>query len=66
MTALAEQDLDYMAGMNPRQLVAGSSEIRNWIATAAAGDHGGRMVDYVPCYRTPRGIGCAMGFAIWD
>ena len=23
------------------------------------------MVDYVPCYRTEAGNGCAMGFAEW-
>ena len=66
MQALTEHDLDYMAAMDPAQLVAGTSEIRNWIATAASGTTGGTMIDYVPCYRTPRGIGCAMGFAVWE
>jgi hypothetical protein len=23
------------------------------------------MIDYVPCYRTRHGVGCAMGFAFW-
>ncbi len=64
--ALEDHDLDYMAKMDPNELVAGTSEIRAWIATAATGGTGGRMLDYVPCYRTPRGIGCAMGFAVWD
>jgi hypothetical protein len=26
---------------------------------------GGTMIDYVPCYRQPNGVGCAMGFAVW-
>jgi hypothetical protein len=26
---------------------------------------GGKMVDYVPCYRQTTGVGCAMGFAVW-
>lgn len=64
--ALEKNDLDYMAKMDPAELVAGTSEIRNWIATAAAGAEGGRMVDYVPMYRNAKGIGCAMGFAIWE
>ena len=24
------------------------------------------VVDYVPCYRSPAGTGCAMGFASWS
>jgi hypothetical protein len=32
---------------------------------AAAAGKGGTMVDYIPCYRTITGIGCAMGFAYW-
>jgi hypothetical protein len=24
-----------------------------------------KLVDYVPCYRTEAGNGCAMGFAEW-
>ena len=47
-------------------LVEGTSEIRNWIVTAAAADSRGTMVDYYPLYRTATGVGCAMGFAYWD
>ena len=46
-------------------LVEGTSEIRNWIIAAGVMGRGGKMVDYVPCYRQPSGVGCAMGFAIW-
>jgi len=66
MAALKRNDLEYMAAMDPADLVAGTSKIRNWIATGAAGATGGAFVDYVPCYRNARGIGCAMGFAAWD
>ena len=24
------------------------------------------VVDYVPAYRTPTGVGCGMGFAYWN
>jgi hypothetical protein len=47
---------------------AGTSEIKNWIILAGAmADDGLQMqlVDYVPCYRTEAGNGCAMGFAEW-
>jgi 3-O-methylgallate 3,4-dioxygenase len=46
----------------------GTSEIKNWIALAGTMSGGGLamdMVDYVPCYRTEAGNGCAMGFAEW-
>ena len=29
-------------------------------------NRGGRVIDYVPCYRNADGVGCAMGFAIWE
>jgi hypothetical protein len=64
--ALQENDLDYMAQMPPADLVEGTSEIRNWIVTAAAANSRGTMVDYYPLYRTATGVGCAMGFAYWD
>ena len=47
---------------------AGTSEIKNWIILAGAMAGDGlqmNLVDYVPCYRTEAGNGCAMGFAEW-
>ncbi len=47
---------------------AGTSEIKNWIIVAGAMAGDGlqmKLVDYVPCYRTEAGNGCAMGFAEW-
>lgn len=64
--ALEAGDLDFMAAMKCDDLVSGTSEIRNWMIAAAAVGAGGKMVDYVPCYRSPQGVGCAMGFAYWD
>ena len=66
MAALARNDRSYFAAMKAEDLVEGTSEIRNWIIAAGALDRGARMVDYVPCYRQPSGVGCAMGFAVWD
>ena len=64
--ALESNDLDYMAAMPAHLLVEGTSEIRNWIATAAAAHRPGKMIEYIPLYRTSTGVGCAMGFAWWD
>jgi aromatic ring-opening dioxygenase catalytic subunit (LigB family) len=64
--ALEHNDLDYMAAMPADILVEGTSEIRNWIAAAAAADRPGKMIEYQPLYRTATGVGCAMGFASWE
>jgi hypothetical protein len=34
--------------------------------TAAAADRPATVVEYIPLYRTPTGVGCGMGFAYWD
>jgi hypothetical protein len=47
---------------------SGTSEIRNWVVVAGAMAGDGlqfNLVDYVPCYRTEAGTGCAMAFAEW-
>ena len=66
MRALEHNDQDYMAAMPAHLLIEGTSEIRNWIVTAAAANRPGKMIEYQPLYRTPTGVGCAMGFAYWD
>jgi hypothetical protein len=55
-----------MSAMPGSVLVEGTSEIRNWIVTAAAAGREGEVVDYLPLYRTRTGVGCAMGFACWS
>ena len=59
-------DLASMAAMPSALFVEGTSEILNWIATAAAADHAGEIIDYQPLYRSKTGVGCAMGFAYWN
>ena len=66
IAALQKNNLDYMAAMRASDLVEGTSEIRNWIVSAAAANRPGTMLDYFPLYRTTTGVGCAMGFAHWD
>lgn len=47
-------------------MVLGTGEILNWIVAAGALEHlRPKLLDYVPCYRTPAGTGCAMGFMEW-
>jgi aromatic ring-opening dioxygenase catalytic subunit (LigB family) len=51
--ALESNDLNYMAAMPADSLVEGTSEIRNWIVTAAAADRAGKMIDYQPLTAPP-------------
>ena len=63
--AVEKYNVDYLGNMPDSVLTSGTSELRNWIVTAAAFGGPATLVDYVPCYRTVTGIGCAMGFAYW-
>jgi hypothetical protein len=66
LKALSANDADYMSKMTDSDLTTGTSEIRNWIIAAMATNAAATHVDYVPCYRSANGVGCAMGFAYWD
>lgn len=66
ITALRAKDATALTSLPRERLNSGNSEIRNWIATAGAVEHlEMRLIDYVPCYRSPAGTGCAMAFAQW-
>ena len=65
LQALEKNDRRFLENMSASALVEGTSEIRNWIVTAAAADRPATLVDYAPLYRTATGVGCAMGFAVW-
>ena len=65
LEAMTAKDMDYLSGMPSNIFLTGTSEILNWIVTASAAERSATLVDYVPCYRTSTGIGCAMGFAYW-
>jgi Catalytic LigB subunit of aromatic ring-opening dioxygenase len=68
LDGLKHNDVHKLTDYSDLRFRAGTSEIKNWIILggAMAGD-GLQMntVDYVPCYRTEAGNGCAMGFAEW-
>ncbi len=65
---LRQDDVAKLTDLPDVRFRSGTSEIKNWIATAGALSGSGlqfNLVDYVPCYRTEAGNGCAMGFAEW-
>jgi hypothetical protein len=65
--ALQSHDAAALAALPQERLNSGNSEIRNWIAAAGAVEHlDMELIDYVPCYRSPAGTGCAMTFAQWS
>jgi len=69
LTALRAKDETKLTSLPDARFNSGTSEIRNWIVVAGAleaTDLEMRLVDYVPCYRTEAGTGCAMGFAEWQ
>jgi 3-O-methylgallate 3,4-dioxygenase len=54
------------AAIPVEKLQSGNSEFRCWSALAGAlEDKAFNLIDYVPCYRSPAGTGCAMAFAYW-
>jgi 3-O-methylgallate 3,4-dioxygenase len=64
--ALQTKDVEAVQALPRQRMNSGTSEIRNWIAAAGAVEHlDMQVIDYVPCYRSPAGTGCAMGFAQW-
>lgn len=66
LEGLQNKDKEKLYSLPVEKLVYGSSEIRNWVALAGATeDMDMKLIDYVPCYRSIAGTGCAMGFAQW-
>ena len=64
---MKEKSITKLSNLPRERLNAGSSEIRNWISAAGAAEHlDMELIDYVPCYRSPAGTGCGMGFATWS
>ena len=66
LAAMKDKSVAKLMDLPREKLNSGSSEIRNWmVVTGATEDLEMDVVDYVPCYRSPAGTGCAMGFATW-
>lgn len=66
LDALAHNDEAAIKRLPEPNLQSGTSEVKNWVCTAGAAEHlTFELIDYVPCYRSEAGTGCAMGFAAW-
>jgi hypothetical protein len=64
--AIRRKDTAWLAALDPRQLQAGSSEIRNWlIAVEAVKSLDLEWVQYVPGYRSAALTGTGLCFAAW-
>jgi len=67
LDVLASKSIDRVSKLPRPKLNSGNSELRCWLAAAGAvEDKKMEVIDYVPCYRTPAGTGCAMAFATWQ
>jgi len=65
--ALQDKDYEHLKTLDTDLLNAGNSEIRNWItASAMLQDKDMKLVEYVPCYRSPASTGGGWAFAYWD
>jgi len=64
--AIRRKDSAWLAALDPGQLQAGSSEIRNWIiAVEAVKSLDLEWVSYTPGYRSPALTGTGLCFAAW-
>ncbi len=64
--ALKRKDSEWLGALDPKQLQAGSSEIRNWIIVSeVARDLTLDWVHYTPGYRSPALSGTGLAFAAW-
>lgn len=66
LDAIRRKDSAALAAFDPKQLQAGSSEIRNWLVVGElARELDLEWVEYVPGYRTPALTGTGLAFAAW-
>lgn len=66
LQAIRRKDTEDLASLDPAQLQAGSSEIRNWLVVAEmARELDVEWVQYIPGYRTPALTGTGLAFAAW-
>jgi len=67
VNALLSGDVSALGKLEPHELKGGTSEVRNWIIMAACATDLLRCswLEYLPCYRSEAGSGCAMAFGLW-
>ncbi len=66
LNAIRNKDSATLAALDPKQLQAGSSEIRNWLVVGEmARELDVEWVEYIPGYRTPALTGTGLAFLAW-
>lgn len=66
LDAIRTKDAAALRGLSRDELNSGSSEILNWVMTAAMSEHlKCDWTEYYPAYRTPAGTGTGIAFATW-
>lgn len=66
LQAMTTGDAETLRNLDAKRLNSGTSEIRNWIAAAGAGEHlKPSWVEYIPAYRSAAGTGVGLAFGIW-
>lgn len=68
LRAMGEHDAQWLRRIPQNELMAGTSECKSWIATAAAMDEASldmQVVDYQRLYRTEGGTGSSCAFTLW-
>lgn len=69
LDAMQRRDAAALSAIPQNELMAGTSECKSWIATAAAMDRVGltmNVVDYQTLYRTEGGTGSSCAFVSWS
>jgi aromatic ring-opening dioxygenase catalytic subunit (LigB family) len=69
MDAMQAGDEAALATLPESYFKVGTAETKNWFPVIAAMNAVGlkyHQIDYVPCYRSEAGTGCAMCFAYWE
>lgn len=66
LQALGKKDMATLRGLSQSYFSEGNGQFKTWMVAAAALNHlDMELLDYVACYRSEGGTGCAMPFARW-
>jgi hypothetical protein len=68
LAAMEQKDATGICRWRESKFQSGTSETKTWIVLAGAMEETAlrmRLIDYVPCYRSPAGTGVGAGFAEW-
>lgn len=67
LEAMINHDAEALRSIDPVRLNSGTSEARNWIAAAGAGEHlETTWTEYIPAWRSEAGTGIGLAFGLWS